>query len=578
MRALPLLLTFLAGLASTPAAAAVLFVDVNGTDADPGSVARPLQSIGRALERALPGDLIVVRPGTYRESVTIARSGEPRRPLVIRGLPGAVLVSPDPGASLSAFDVREGVGFVTIQGFEMTGGFAESVFVRPGAHDVELAGLHVHHNRTGIWIAGAANVVVRDTLVERNYRTGIRIFAGAHDVTVRDTRAVGNDDGLGCDGDSDGFSTDASTSDVTFERASAAGNSEDGFDLRGSGLALLQVTAQENGCSGVKLGGAAYLENVLVARSRTGINLHLPPDAAAVLQNCTLSRNDLGLRAAGGGYMVVLRDSIISGPWKALSFAAAVQLIEARNILYRPAPNERLIVRINGDAERWYSGTDVNRGGWQRESAQGAGTFYADPGLEEGSCRPRRDSSAVDTGGAAGAAPVDLSGVTRPVGNAVDRGAFEWAPSTITMRAPRLRLHTRSDGTGSVALQADIVIRGDTRLDLSALPLGVTLRGARGDVMRVEVAAGAWKRSAARQGTLLRATRVDDNGRRVRVTLHAYADRVTLAVRARAADVWALDASGAMLTVELGTRQASSGVGTRVSGRTWVLVKRTRCA
>src|SRR5262249_47339342 len=151
--------------------------------------------------------------------------------------------------------------------------FDESVYLRPGAHDIELSGLHIHDNGTGIWIAGAARVAVQDSVLDHNFRTGIRMFAGAHDISITDTRSVANDDGQGCDGASDGFNADTSTSNIRFERAAAVGNSNDGFDLKGGNVTLLESVAQDNGCAGVKLWAGGYVENLLVERSRTGVKL-----------------------------------------------------------------------------------------------------------------------------------------------------------------------------------------------------------------------------------------------------------------------------------------------------------------
>ncbi|MEK8173128.1 hypothetical protein NKH77_41585 [Streptomyces sp. M19] len=41
----------------------------------PGEVVRPGQSIQEAVDRAAPGETVMVRPGTYRESVWITTRG-----------------------------------------------------------------------------------------------------------------------------------------------------------------------------------------------------------------------------------------------------------------------------------------------------------------------------------------------------------------------------------------------------------------------------------------------------------------------------------------------------------------------
>lgn len=550
------------------AAGSVYYVTASGFDRNPGDARRPVRTIGRAAMLAQPGDMVVVSPGTYQEAVVLTQSGESGAPIVFRGLPGAVLVSPDPTASLSAFDISSGVSHVTLQGFELRDGFGETVFVRPGAHDVELAGLHIHHNHTGIWIAGAANVTVRDCLIDHNRRTGVRIYAGAHHIQILDTRSEANDDGSGCQGDSDGFNADASTSDVYFERASALGNSEDGFDLKGPNMTLLQVTAQDNGCSGVKIWAGGYLENVLVERSRIGIKVNAPPGATTALENCTLSQNDLGVRASGSDHTLVVRNSIIVGPAKALSYPASVQLREGHNIFYRPLSKDRLIVRQDANGETLYSGDDVNRGKWRRESGQGDATVARDPRLQFGSCRLSSNSAAIDSGEGAGSPLMDLAGTPRPVGAAVDRGAFEWIAIAPILHVRRALVRTDGTGSGSLRLRAEVRLAPEAVLDPLTDPVKIAVRGARGDVVRIEVPPNVWKQARRRDRTVLRVAQGDDATRSARLSLQTYPDRVALRLSMRGAALWTVNDNAATVTVELGHVRASTDVTLRTVGAT----------
>jgi nitrous oxidase accessory protein NosD len=439
-------LTAVLTLSSGPAGAgAVYYVASNGSDRDPGSAQQPFRTIAYAVTRARAGDLVLVNPGQYKESVAITAAGTPGAPIVVRGLPGAVLTSPDPTRSLSAFDVGGHAAFVTVQGFELAGGFDETVFLRPGAHDIELSGLRIHNNHSGIWIAGTAKVFVHDCIIEDNLHTGIRIYAGAHQIHVTDTRSEGNDDGLGCNGEADGFNSDASTSDIVFERVSAIGNSQDGFDFKSPNVTLLQSISRDNGCSGVKVWAGGYLENVLVEDNKTGINATAPAGGTTVLQNCTLADNDLGVRALGAGNTLLMRNCIVTGPAKALSYDSTVQLIEHHNILYRALSGSRLIVREDPRGETLYSGDSVNRGLWQRDSGQGQQTIAVAPRLDRVSSQPLAGSPAIDSGDPSGAPPVDLVGTARPQGNGVDRGVFDRPVRSATARPPHTTVRKAAD-------------------------------------------------------------------------------------------------------------------------------------
>jgi hypothetical protein len=52
-----------------------LHVATNGADTADGSASRPLRTINRAAELALPGDTVLVHGGEYREWVRPRRGG-----------------------------------------------------------------------------------------------------------------------------------------------------------------------------------------------------------------------------------------------------------------------------------------------------------------------------------------------------------------------------------------------------------------------------------------------------------------------------------------------------------------------
>lgn len=60
--------------------------DPNATDSNPGTTEAPLRTISRAVAKAAAGTVIAVRPGIYRESVTIDKSGTPAHPLRLEGV------------------------------------------------------------------------------------------------------------------------------------------------------------------------------------------------------------------------------------------------------------------------------------------------------------------------------------------------------------------------------------------------------------------------------------------------------------------------------------------------------------
>ena len=76
-----------------PATLRTLYVSTTGNDANPGTnPAAPLRHIQVAADRSLPGDLISIQPGVYRESVSVTHSGTASQPIVFRGAAPGVIV------------------------------------------------------------------------------------------------------------------------------------------------------------------------------------------------------------------------------------------------------------------------------------------------------------------------------------------------------------------------------------------------------------------------------------------------------------------------------------------------------
>jgi len=71
-----------------PLQAATLYVAPDGDDTQPGTREEPLKTISAAAEIAMPGDVVYVLEGVYRERVAPPRSGKPGKPITYRGEPG----------------------------------------------------------------------------------------------------------------------------------------------------------------------------------------------------------------------------------------------------------------------------------------------------------------------------------------------------------------------------------------------------------------------------------------------------------------------------------------------------------
>ncbi|MBO9605848.1 MAG: carbohydrate binding domain-containing protein [Paenibacillaceae bacterium] len=68
--------------APASAAGATYYVATNGSDSNSGSIGSPFRTIQHAADVTAPGDTVLIRGGTYRESVTVTRSGTASEPIV----------------------------------------------------------------------------------------------------------------------------------------------------------------------------------------------------------------------------------------------------------------------------------------------------------------------------------------------------------------------------------------------------------------------------------------------------------------------------------------------------------------
>ena len=403
-----------------------------------GGAEDPWRTIQFAAKRAQPGDTVIVRPGIYAESVTLSHSGTADMPIRYQLVPGAVLESPDPSASLSAFDFQPGIGHVIVDGLEARGGFHETVFLRPGSHDIQIRNCDIHDNRAGIWLSGVADVEVAGCHLHHNSSHGLRVMGNSRRVTVRDTTSDGNDDGLGCEGNADGFIVEQESAQVVFSDCRALANGEDGFDLQGNDVQLIGVESRGNNCGGVKLYQSANITNSLIAGNNTGIettSFYNAPIAIAIRNSTIVSNRGTQIYlgdpmpqdgVAPAAYSVQIQNAIVYGPGKAIESMSLVQLSEDHDLLFREDTTSGLIVVHSGSSIERYTGQEINAGLWTSATGQGAGTWAIDPQFADSdSYEITPDSVAVDTAQNEGTPVDDKLGNPRPQGGGVDRGAYE---------------------------------------------------------------------------------------------------------------------------------------------------------
>ncbi len=157
MRAALVLATALAAVA--PASAATRYVSPMGDDAGPGDSARPWRSFGRSTAALKPGDTLVVLPGEYRDTLTLAVSGAPGRPVRISGRGRPRIVGYANGIAISG-------AWLEVTGLDARATGEGSAVQLKGAHHVRVADVWAHDSAcAGIGAVGTDHLLIEGSRV-----------------------------------------------------------------------------------------------------------------------------------------------------------------------------------------------------------------------------------------------------------------------------------------------------------------------------------------------------------------------------------------------------------------------------
>ena len=109
------------------------YVSTNGSDSGKGTSGSPWKTISKAMKANLkPGDEVVVRSGTYKESVDVNKDGSAAGHITLRSeVPGGAKIDVPRG---KMYGIHVGGNYVKIDGFES-----------PEAPDPVSSGPRIHH-------------------------------------------------------------------------------------------------------------------------------------------------------------------------------------------------------------------------------------------------------------------------------------------------------------------------------------------------------------------------------------------------------------------------------------------------
>jgi hypothetical protein len=160
----------LATAAASVAGAATFYVSPAGLDANPGTQDKPLRTIQKGVDLARAGDTVLVRGGVYKEHVVLRRSGEPERPIVLRGFAGERPVVDTDGQGRIELKSESGwqqpIGWISVEGFDVRNGWDGIKFYN--AHHIALRGNHIHDNSNQGILGNGHHVRIEGNVIARN--------------------------------------------------------------------------------------------------------------------------------------------------------------------------------------------------------------------------------------------------------------------------------------------------------------------------------------------------------------------------------------------------------------------------
>ena len=429
-------------LAVSPSDATEWFVAPGGTGN--GTSSSPFGRVQDGLNAALPGDTVIIRPGTYTESVRTVRNGAEGAAIRVRGVePRTVVITASGGV------LRVDHAYIVFEGLVLDGqyGAADAVDVNNGAHFLQLENLEVRRSGQDLIDIGSprgvliANCLIHHALNATGGRTDAHgIAAGAvQDLTIRDTEIhTFSGDGIQIDPGrlAPGWKG------VTIERAriwlAPLLVAENGFPAG----TVAGENAVDTKAAGSLARSTIVIRNTAAWGFRNGLignmaAFNLKENVEATVDGVTVFDSEIAFRLRGpgsappsAGAWVTVKNAVVYDTATAFRYEDNITNLKIWNSTIGNG-----VMRAFRPAESGAEGLEVRnllvRGGLSREASHGSNRSvgpeaFVDAAAGNYSLAP--GASAIDAGVAILDVTTDRDGTTRPQGRGYDIGAYQWSP------------------------------------------------------------------------------------------------------------------------------------------------------
>ncbi len=410
----------------------VYYVATNGSDQNPGTLDEPWLTIQHAAESLAAGDIVLIREGTYHESVYIGQGGNEGNPVTFSAYPDERPVIDGTGVTESQNGLVITKSYITLSGLEICNWEDNAIWVEQAGY-LKISDCEIHEVCYGVGLADGSHHFECNRVIAHHfdlYGFDVSPSGGAdcHHGTFNDCLAhTGRDRGQNVDGFALGHGTQH---DFTFNRCQAY-DVFDGFDISARNTILNSCASYNCWNGGYKLWQDEVILMNCLAYKNAVSNAELDWDGeqgTTTLQNCTFADSgDYNIwveNAADSLYMV---NCILAG---GKNIGLAFEQMDVENYqgdynLFHNDSDRTIVVGYENE----FSLDRVNE--WQAYSGQdkhslvthSISELFADPAQPD--YHLSGNSLAVDHGTDNGAPAEDYEGKPRPQGKGYDIGAYE---------------------------------------------------------------------------------------------------------------------------------------------------------
>ena len=424
------------------------YVAPGGNDTWPGTDAQPWASIDHAATVMQAGDTVLIRGGEYYESVETRFSGASGAPITFQAYPGETPILDGTGGSGgNGFNVAGGHSYIHLSGLHIRHFDGYGLVLWGNNEYVEISDAEISANGTGIRLTEFSipggvveNLSIDGSYLHDNRLAGLNCAPGpCRHMQIAHT--VSADNGESGQTVADGFAVETGE-DISIERCTANGNTGDGFDVKASQMALSRSLSWGNTNDGVKLWGDGVSLTNHISRDNLQAGVVLLSGGAYTMTHNTVAHNAVDISGYGlcvacdapAATDVQMYNNVFAFNGGPVYFGDLVSLSADHNIYYNRIDLE---IRAEFAARRDFSRDDINFGVWCVETGNGCHSGAVDPLFVDNSLRNYHlqsgliSSPAIDNGSNAWGAAIDYDGISRPQGQYVDIGAYEYAPPAL---------------------------------------------------------------------------------------------------------------------------------------------------